>query len=423
MKRETGEVVRSVAGRLGRYMLAFGRWVLAAVVLGAACGLVGAFFHKAIDVVTEFRMEHVQIIWLLPVAGVVTLLLYRLCRVDLRVGTNRIIQAARGEESVPLLLAPLIFAGTLLSHLFGASAGREGAALQLGGSMGYNFGRAFHFDREDVQVLTMCGMAACFSALFGTPLTAAVFVLEVLRVGSMAYSALLPCVLSAYTAALVAKGLGTSPMAFTLAGAPELGPVSALQTLGLAALCGVVGILFCTCTHRAGHLLERYIKNPYIRIAAAGLVVAVAAPVFGLYDYTGAGSHMIAGAMDGSAPGFAFFIKILLTALCVGAGFRGGEIVPTLFIGSTFGCVAGPLLGLDPGFSAAIGLIALFCSVVNCPLASVCLAMELFSPADPALFVLAVAVAYVLSGYYGLYGSQKILFSKVRQEVLEINAQ
>lgn len=408
---------------LGGYLLAFGKWVLAAVALGVGCGVVGAFFHLAIDVVTEFRMAHTAIIWLLPGAGALTLALYKLCRVGYGVGTNLILQTADGEGRVPILLAPLIFAGTLLSHLFGASVGREGAALQLGGSIGYNFGAAFRFDKEDREVLTMCGMSACFAALFGTPLTAAVFVLEVLRVGTMRYNALLPCVLSAYTAAFVAKCIGTQPMAFALSGLPEFGPLPALQVAGLAALCAVVGILFCTCIHKAGHLLERVIPNPYLRIAAGGLVVAIAAPLLGLYDFTGAGGHMITNAIAGQAPWYAFLVKILFTALCVGAGFRGGEIVPTLFIGSTFGCLAGLLFGLDPGFGAAVGLVALFCSVVNCPLASVFLAIELFSPGDVSTFVVAVAVAYVLSGYFGLYGSQRIVFSKVRQKVIEITAQ
>lgn len=410
-------------GSLGRYMLAFCKWVLAAVALGVACGGVGAVFHNAIDAVTSLRMAHGWAIWLLPGAGALAWLLYKLCRVGFSVGTNEIFKAAGGEGHVPFLLAPLIFAGTLLSHLCGASVGREGAALQLGGSMGCNFGRAFRFGREDVEVLTMCGMSACFSALFGTPLTAAVFVLEVLRVGSMRYNALLPCVLSSYTAAFLARLMGAKPMAFAVGEVPAFGPVAALQAAGLAALCGGLGILFCTCVHKAGHLLEKWIPSPPVRIAAAGAVMAAAVCLFGLYDYAGAGGHMISAAIEGRAPGFAFLIKLLLTALCVGAGFKGGEIVPTMFIGSTFGCVAGPLLGLNPGFSAALGLTALFCSVVNCPLASLFLAIELFSPTDIAPFAVAVAVAYVLSGYFGLYGSQKILSSKVRQEDIEMNAQ
>ena len=421
MKQGKTQAAELLAG-LGRYALAVGKWVLAAVALGILCGLVGAVFHMAIDKVTELRMGQPFLIWFLPAAGALTLALYRLCRVDTGAGTDLVIKSVTTNEHIPLLLAPLIFAGTLLSHLFGASVGREGAALQLGGSLGHNFGERLHFDSEDVRVLSMCGMAACFSALFGTPLAAAVFVLEVIQVGTMGYHALLPCVAASYAAASVARWVGVSPMAFTLPqGVPGFGVLPALQVAGLAALCALVSILFCTAIHGAGHWAKRLVKNPYLRIALGGLAMALAVALFGLYDYAGAGGHMIASAVSqGSAPGYAFLVKLLLTALCVGVGFRGGEIVPTLFVGSTFGCVAGPLLGLDPGFAAAVGMVALFCSVVNCPLASLFLALELFGTADLSLFAIAIAVAYVLSGYFGLYSSQQIVFSKIKRRVIDL---
>lgn len=404
-----------------RYVLAFGKWLVVSVALGALCGLVGAGFHKTIDFVTETRMEHPVLLCFLPLAGVVTLLCYRLCKVSFDAGTNLIIETVTTNEHVPILLAPLIFLGTSLSHLFGASVGREGAALQLGGSIGHNFGEVLRFDEEDVRVLSMCGMAACFSALFGTPFTAAVFVLEVISVGAVRYNAFLPCVCSSYAAALTARALGVMPLAFAPAeGVPALTVVSALQSAGLGALIGLVGIVFCVCVHQAGHLAARFLKNPYLRIAVGGLLMAVLTVIFGLYDYAGAGTGVIANAVNaGSAAPAAFLLKLLLTALCVGVGFRGGEIVPTMFIGATFGCVVGPLLGMPAGFSAALGLIALFCSVVNCPLASAFLAVELFGTTQLPLFAMAIAVAFVLSGYFGLYSSQKIVFSKVKQE--EIN--
>lgn len=408
---------KSIAG----YLLAFLKWLLVSVVLGVLCGLVGTGFHKTIDLVTQLRTAHPVLLWLLPLAGVMTLLCYRLCKVSFDAGTNLIIETVTTNEHVPVLLAPLIFLGTTLSHLFGASVGREGAALQLGGSIGHNFGELFRFKEEDVRVLSMCGMAACFSALFGTPFTAAVFVLEVISVGSVRYNAFLPCVFSSYAAALTAKALGVAPLSFAPAGGvPAFTIGSALQSAGLGALVGLLGIVFCVCVHQAGHFAGRFLKNPYLRIALGGLVMATLTALFGLYDYAGAGTGVIETAVNaGNAAPAAFALKLLLTALCVGVGFRGGEIVPTMFIGATFGCVVGPLLGMPAGFSAALGLIALFCSVVNCPLASAFLAVELFGTAQLPLFVIAIAVAFVLSGYFGLYSSQKIVFSKVKQE--EIN--
>ncbi len=420
MKRE----MEGLAERLGQYLLAFCKWAAAAALLGAVCGVLGAGFHLAIDWATEFRMAHTWVIWALPAAGAVSLLLYKLCRVGLDVGTDLVVRSATTNEHVPMLLAPLIMAGTLLSHLFGASVGREGAALQLGGSIGHNFGERLRFDRDDVQVLTLCGMAGCFSALFGTPLTAAIFVLEVIQVGAMGYNALLPSIVSSYTAATMARAMGAVPMAYALQnGTPAFRPVLALRVAALAALCALVGIFFCTCIHKAGRLAARLLPNPYLRIGAGGLLVAVLVPVFGLYDYAGAGGHMIYQAVTGgSASPLAFLLKLAFTALCVGVGFRGGEIVPTLFIGATFGCVAGPWLGLEPGFAAAVGLVALFCSAVNCPIASIFLAAELFAPGDLSLFGIAVAVAYVLSGYFGLYSSQEFVFSKIKREILHKKA-
>ena len=176
------------------YLLAALKWLFAAGALGALCGVLGAVFHEGIDLATAFRQDYPLIIWLLPLAGVLTLSLYRLCKVSFSAGTNLIIQSVTTNEHIPAPLAPLIVLGTLLSHLFGASVGREGAALQLGGSIGHNLGERLGFDESDVRVLSMCGMAGCFSAMFGTPITAAIFVLEVICVGTLQHSAFLPCV-------------------------------------------------------------------------------------------------------------------------------------------------------------------------------------------------------------------------------------
>ncbi len=414
------KTLRAAGWGVVRYVLAALRWAAVAILIGSVCGLLGAGFHEAIDWATSFRMANGWIVWFLPAAGLATLALYQLCRVSFSAGTNLIIQSVTTNEHIPALLAPLIVAGTLLSHLFGASVGREGAALQLGGSIGHNLGELLRFDGEDVRTLSMCGMAACFSAMFGTPMAAAAFVLEVVTVGSVHYGAYLPCVLASYMASTVSRWLGVKPMRFTLeGGVPQALPGTIAQVALLAALCAGVGILLCVTLHRAGHWWERLVKNSYLRIAAGGLMMALLVSVFGLTDFAGAGGHMIERAVAGEAPAWAFLLKLALTALCVGAGYRGGEIVPTLFIGATFGCAAGPLLGLDPGFGAAVGMVSLFCSVVNCPVATMFLAIEMFSTASLGLFAVAIAISFVLSGYFGLYSSQVIIFSKVKWQTRE----
>lgn len=403
----------------GGYILAALKWGMASVLVGAVCGLLGTAFHEAIDAATEFRSGHIYIVWLLPLAGVLTLLLYRLCRVSFGAGTNLIITSVTTNEHIPILLAPLIVAGTLLSHLFGASVGREGAALQLGGAIGHNLAERLGFDEDDVRVLAMSGMAACFSAMFGTPMSAAVFVLEVVCLGTFQYAAFLPCVVASYTAAWLSGALGAKGMGYELGEIPAEGWAVVLKVVALAALVAGLSIVLCLALHKAAHLFERLVKNPYLRIAAGGLIMAALVGAFGLSDYAGAGAHMIERAVHGETEPWAFALKLALTALCVGAGFRGGEIVPTLFIGATFGCAVGPLLGLDPGFAAAVAMVALFCSVVNCPVATVFLAAELFGTTRLGLFAVGIAVAFVLSGYFGLYDSQRFRFSKVKRRELE----
>ncbi len=405
--------LRRTAAQAGQYALRVGAWLLLSGAVGALCGALGALFHRAIDLVTQVRVENNWLLWLLPLGGLVTLGLYRLCRVSFDAGTDLIITSVTTNAAVPALLAPLIVVGTVLSHLLGASVGREGAALQLGGSVGHNLGKLLRFKPEDVRLCAMCGMSACFSAMFGAPLTACVFVLEVVQVGVMRYHALLPCLCASCTAYLVALNLGAEPMRFTLAGAPALSWTSLGQVAGLAALCAVVGIALCVSLEGAAHLAKKYLKNAWLRIALGGAVMAVLTVGFGLYDYAGAGSGVIAAAAAGQAEPWAFALKLGLTTLCVAAGFRGGEIVPTLFIGATFGCAAAPLLGLEPGFGACIGMVTLFCAAVNCPMASLFLAAEFFATHELEHFAVAVAVAFVLSGYFGLYSSQVHRTSKI----------
>ncbi len=395
------------------YTLAFLKWAALAIVVGAAGGFVGVAFHFAVDFVTEFRVGHSWMLYLLPVAGILIVLLYRAARLPVDPGTNRILLACRSNEHVPPALAPLIFIATTLTHACGGSAGREGAALQLGGSIGNVIGRLVRFRTPDLHIATMCGMSAVFSALFGTPITAAVFCMEVGRVGAMGYAAIVPCVGSALMAVGIADAFGVPPTAFSLPSVPSLGAVSALQVAALAILCVVCSLLFIFAMHGATHLYEKLFKNAYLRVLVASALIIGVTLLTGTRDYNGAGMDVITRAIGGTALPWAFALKILLTALTIGGGFKGGEIVPTFFIGSTFGCVMGGLLGLDPGFGAAVGLVCLFCCVVNCPLASIVLSVELFGAAGLPLFALACAIGFLLSSYTSLYSAQIFTVSKL----------
>lgn len=397
-------------------------WLVMATVVGLVCGVAGGAFHYAIDGATVLRGRQPWLLYLLPAAGLIIVWTYRAWGMENDSGTNQIIASVRSGKRPPLKLAPLIFLGSALTHLTGGSAGREGAALQIGGSLAAGVGRLFRLDERKMNIMVLCGMSGLFSALFGTPLTAAVFSMEVVSIGIFHYSALFPGLLSAYVASGVTGLMGIEPEGYDLLGMPLLGWQSMVRVGVLAVVCALLSILFCVFMHQSARLYKKFFPNQYLRVVVGGILVILLTLLVGNRDYNGAGGQIIARAMTGEAVPWAFVLKMLFTALTLGAGYRGGEIVPTFFVGATFGCVFAPLLGLDPAFGAAIGMIALFCGVVNCPLASILLSVELFGSDAILFFALACAVSYLLSGKFSLYSSQKIVYSKLEPRFIDENA-
>jgi len=396
--------------RAAYYSSNFVKWSLLATFVGLFVGGISTLFGHLLLFVNSYRYAHEQVVWLLPLAGLAIVFLYRVSDSANPRGTNLVIEAARSEEKLPARMAPLIFVSTILTHLCGGSAGREGAALQLGGSLGQLLGDKLRIEEENRNIMVMCGMSAGFSALFGTPIAAAIFPLGLASIGMIYYTALVPCTISSLVSYWVALYFGLSPERFHLA-AFETTPILALRVVLLAVLCAVVSILMCAVLHQTGKLFQSIFPNQYLRIVVGGSLVCLAAALFGR-DYLGAGMHIIERAIEGEATPAAFLLKLLFTAVTLGAGYKGGEIVPTLFVGATFGCTAGGLLGIPPSLAAALAMIAVFCGVTNCPLVSLLLAFELFDFACPELFLLAAAVSYMLSGYRSLYSAQKILHPK-----------
>ncbi len=412
------EEFKKIANDIMNYIKPFVKWLVLAVLMGIIGGVLGAIFHKCLELITETRENNKWLIYLLPLAGVVITAIYRLFRKKGKLSTNGIIDAAVGDEKVPLILAPLIFVGTIITHLFGGSAGREGAALQLGGSIGYNIGKLFKLQKSDRHIIIMAGMSSFFSAMFGAPLTAAVFALEVIRVGHIRHCGFLPCIVSSVVAQNIATAIGAHGVRFNVA-TPVLTTEIFIKVIILALFCAGVSILLCIAIKQASVLLYRLTSNEYLRSISGAVIVVMLTVVLGTTDYNGAGMDVIARAMEGTAAPLAFLLKIIFTAITIAAGFKGGEIVPTLFIGATFGCVAGGLLGLDAGFAASIGFIALFCGVVNCPFASAALALEVFGADGILIYAVAIAVSFMMSGNFSLYKSQKIMFSKTTDEQME----
>lgn len=396
----------------------FIKWSALALVIGSVAGAAGTIFSMGVSWATGFRLSHPSMLFFLPVSGLLIVWMYHSFHEEGNRGTNMVIDAISSNERVTPATGPLIFFSTILTHLGGGSSGREGAALQLGGSIGNSFGEWFKLDERDKKIAIMCGMSAVFSALFGTPVAAAIFSLEVVSIGVLYYAALVPCVFSSFLAVGIARAAGLEGEHFPV----EMIPVLDLKAVGLLVLlgilCAAVSILFCVLLHTAEHAYRKYFPDARVRILAGSFLFIALTLLSGTRDYCGSSMGLIESSIEGSARYEAFLMKMLFTAVALGAGFKGGEIVPTLCVGAALGCAFGEITGFAPSLCAACGMAALFAGVTNCPITALVIALELFGYEGMEYFSIIIAVAFALSGYYGLYASQKFVYSKTRTEFI-----
>lgn len=403
----------------GKQFQIFTKWCVFAILTGVITGFVGVGFVYAVNFVTDYRIAHSWTIFLLPVVGVLIVLMYRACGKEHDKGTNMVITAIRTDEPITLSTAPLIFISTILTHFAGGSSGREGAALQFGGSLGEALGSLFKFQAKDKKIIIMCGMSGAFSAVFGTPLAAVIFPLEVISVGIMQYSALVPCMFSSLAAHFIAVICGIEVEKFVFSNVPEFHLVNALIIAGLSILFAVVSILFCEMLHKAHHYIRLFILNKILRIIFSGSIIILLTLIFGR-AYNGIGMDVISRAvMQGETDSAAFLLKMIFTAVTLSTGFKGGEIVPSFFVGATFGCLCGNLIGFSPSLCAAAGMVGVFCGVTNSPMTSLFIALELFGAGGMLYYLITVTITYMLSGYFSLYKSQKIVYSKTEPTYID----
>lgn len=406
---------------LNKNILYFIRWTAISIVMGTVCGLIGTAFGYGVIYAQRLFKTHSFMLYLMPVAGVLIVLLHQMFHEIGNRGTNLILESISSDERIPMATLPCIFISTILSQAVGASAGKEGAALQIGGCIGNYFGDVFHMDERDKKVMIMSGMSGCFGAIFGTPLAAAMFGIEVISIGVAYYAALVPCVFASFIGAQISGALGLHGESFLILHIPKFSLVPALYTVGLGLTCALLSVCFCILLHETQHLYKNKIGNVYVRIlVAAGLSIALAL-IFGR-DYCGAGFNLVEKAVDGESAYLGFLLKMIFTAVALGGGFKGGEIVPTLAVGSSFGCTFGLLTGFEPSLCAAAGMLATFVGVTNCPIATMFLGFELFGFEAMPYFAVAVAISFTLSGYYGLYSGQKFTYSKTKAEFINRKA-
>ncbi len=403
------------------------RWTLLVVPVGILGGSASALFLWSLDRVTELRWQHGWLLFLLPLAGVAVGWVYHVVGRSAAGGNNLIIeQIHEPGGGVPTRMAPLILAGTLITHLFGGSAGREGTAIQMAGSLASAYGRLCRFSADNTRVLLMAGVAAGFGSVFGTPLTGAIFAMEVLVIGRMRYDALLPVLVASVVGDVTctAWGIGHAHYHIALdpAGAARFHLDAALvgKVILAAVAFGWVARLFSELTHALQTAYERFIPLPWLRPAAGGVLVIGLVYLVGTRDYLGLsvtspdanGISLATAFVPGGVTPWSWWWKVLFTAVTVAAGFKGGEVTPLFFIGAALGHTLGVLLGAPVDLFAGIGFIAVFAGATNTPLACTVMGIELFGAHYTVYFALACFIAYYCSGHSGIYLSQRVGVSK-----------
>jgi H+/Cl- antiporter ClcA len=406
------------------------RWALILVPMAALVGTLCAAFLWSLDAATRLRFALPWLLYLLPLGGFVVGLLYHLAGRSVEGGNNLIVeQIHEPGAGVPLRMAPLIFFGTVVTHLFGGSAGREGTAVQLGGSLASGFGRALKLDADGTRILLMGGIAAGFGAVFGTPIAGAVFALEVLAIGRVEYRALVPCLAAALLGDWTCLAWGIHHGVYRV---DAIVPIDALLVAkaGIAGVAfGLAGLAFAEANHALGGWLKRVVPYGPLRPVIGGVAVIALVYLFGTRDYLGLGTL---AATPGGLTIDSFFgpdthpwswaLKLLFTVVTLSAGFKGGEVTPLFFIGAALGNALAPMFGVPTGVFAAIGFVALFAGAANTPLACTFMGIELFGAIYAVPIAVACFVAYLCSGHNGIYLSQRVAVPKVPANGLTPNA-
>ncbi len=388
-------------------------WTGLGALVGVAAGLASAVFLASLEVATEFRTSHEYVVYGLPLAGLLIGLGYERWGKPIAGGNNLILDTIHGAgPQLPLRMAPMVLVGTLLTHVFGGSAGREGTAVQMGASLADAIAHRFRVRRQTRRQLLAAGIAGGFSSVFGTPMAGTVFGLEVATIGRMEYAAIVPAAVAALVGDLVTRRLGIVHTAYPTISHVELTALvfGKLAVVGVA-MAGAT-IAFVELTHRLKHVLEKRIVRLPFRMFVGGAAVVVLWRLVGSSDYLGLGVPMIVRSFtDPSLPWFGFAVKLVLTAITLSCGFLGGEVTPLFFIGATLGSVLARVLGLPIELGAGVGIAAVFGAASNAPISLSIMAVELLGGnAFPHVFIV-TGIAYVLSGNRGIYPSQ-LLFRK-----------
>ncbi|RGM22197.1 chloride channel protein [Eubacterium sp. OM08-24] len=395
--------------------------ILVSLCCAVVMGIISFVFLKMLGLSSVFREFFPYCIWFLPLSGMLTAFVYKRYGGESSKGNNLIIQSANEGVKVPKRLAFLTFIFTLLTHLSGGSAGREGTAVQIGGTLTSNVADKLGFKNEDRKIIILSGLSAAFGSVFGTPLAGAFFGMEVCCIGQLSVSAVIPCFLSSYLANAVTLLLGATHEVHKISAIPSLDIKSVLVFISASILFGLIGKLFALGVKYLKLLYAKIFKNTVLSALIGSVIVVLLIVLLNLNEYEGLSTWQQTTAFEGNANWYDMPVKFILTTLTLGAGFQGGEVTPLFDIGASFGGWYANMFGIEPSFLAAIGLICVFGSAANTPITTIMLGIELFGAEAVPYFVFASLISFIASGKSGIYSAQKRklsknIFTKVKQD-------
>ena len=378
--------------------------LLSAVMVAVLCGGIGALFAYTLKTANSLFLKYDWLLFMLPVGGLLSVLLCNALKVNGQ-NTSTVFKAAKGQEKVSPLLSVAAFLGTTITQLFGGSAGKEGASLQIGGSVASPIAKLFGIKDENGNILLLCGLTAVFSAVFMLPLAALAFALEIVFISRKFYfKAIVPLAVSSYGAYYVSNFLGTKHEKFSLGKLPKFGFNNMLKVLAVIVICSAGCLAFCLTIKYTEMLFKKLFKNPYLKVVFGGVLIILLTLLVGNRDYNGGGMNIIEYVLHGGQTvAYAFALKILFTAITDAAGFKGGEIIPALYIGATLGAAVGGLIGLPPVFCAALGMVVLYGGGTKCMVSALFLGIEMFEISAFWYFLGAIVIAQMLTLNIGIF--------------------
>lgn len=385
------------------------KWLLICLLIGSIVGSISAFFLTSLEWATNFRESNLWIIALLPVGGFIIGLSYYLFGDSVVKGNNLLLEEFHSPKKIiPFRMVPLVLFGTILTHLFGGSAGREGTAVQIGGAVADRFTKLLKLSKRDRQIIIIIGISAGFASVFGTPLAGGIFALEVLVLGRIRLDAIIPSFMGAILANYFCDIWNVSHTHYTISEVAEMNPINLLWALLAGIIFGLAAMLFSKSTHFWTNLFNKHIKYPPLRPVIGGAILAIAIYSIGTTKYIGLGIPTIVEAFNNNLNSYDFLVKVLFTSFTLGAGFKGGEVTPLFFIGATLGNVLIWFIPLPMSLLAGMGFVAVFAGATNTPIACTVMGIELFGIEAGLFLAIACSTAYLFSGHSGVYGSQII---------------